>query len=590
MLRQSLATQTLVAALLCGMFVAPARADEPIALRNSWSGNLDFVITGASLATDSDADGKVDAPALPGSASVAGLPADAAVVEAVLYWAATQPPTQCASPDNLDDAVLFTPPGEPAVMVEGECYCSPATGYEVQLCRAEVGGLIGAPAGTYEVDDLDALLDDGDTHQASFALVLVYSAAEVGPRRVGLYDGLLTMVAGANDTETITLGGLDVDDPPQGDLAWYVLEGDVGGGMKEFVEVKGLPGGKVAKLTDAINPPTNPFNRTINTSMPPQTGTIGVDIDRFGISSVLAASDTSLETTYSADLDKYWIAVNVVGVDVFEPSLIPGSFKDWALTGDADGDAAVTPGDEVTYTIHLENSGKAPATLSVDDPIPAQAAAWSPGSLCGGTLVDDPNKFVVTGITVAPKMSCDLTFVVTIAEVPDGSTMDNTAHYDAGEFGVGELPAPTVPIARDGDGDQIFDSVDNCPEVPNPAQEDGDGDGVGDACEPAGTTGEVGSSGPGSTSSAMSTGGSTAADSGTGGLSGSGEPPTSGAPTTGGNPDATTGGSGGSAGETGGGGSVEDGCGCHGGGGAPWFALILLARRRVRSDRRHRGR
>jgi uncharacterized repeat protein (TIGR01451 family) len=571
------------AAVLCNLCGQAARADQPIALKQTWSGNLDFAITGASLATDGNGDGKVDALALPGQASLAGLPPGAKVVDAVLYWAATQPATQCSSPDNLDDAVLFTPPGGAATMVEGTCYCSPATGYEVQLCRADVGALIATPAGTYEVDDLDALVDDGDTHQASFALVLVYSADAVGPRRVGLYDGLVTMVAGGKELEKITLGDLDVDDPPQGDLAWYVLEGDVGGGMKEFVEVKGLPGGKVAKLSD-------PFNRTINTSMPPQTGVIGVDVDRFSISSVLAASDNALEMTYSADLDKYWIAVNVVGVDVFEPSLIPASNKSWALTGDIDGNGVVTPGDEVTYTIHLENTGKAGATLTIDDPIPAQAASWAAGELCGGMQVDDPAKLVVSGIALAPAQACDVTLVVTIADVPDGTVMDNTAHYDAGEFGAGELVAPPVPIARDGDGDGVFDLADNCPEVANAGQEDGDGDGLGDACEAAGSTGEIGSSGPepGTTSGDALT----SAGSATGGGSDSG-PTTGGATTatTGGATTATTGGegsTGGSAGDSGGG-PVEDGCGCSGGAAAPWFALVLLGRRRGRWDRRRRG-
>ncbi|MEZ4403909.1 MAG: thrombospondin type 3 repeat-containing protein [Kofleriaceae bacterium] len=50
---------------------------------------------------------------------------------------------------------------------------------------------------------------------------------------------------------------------------------------------------------------------------------------------------------------------------------------------------------------------------------------------------------------------------------------------DGGDDGV---DAPTAP--DDGDGDGVRDTVDNCPEVANPAQHDEDGDATGDACDP----------------------------------------------------------------------------------------------------------
>ena len=44
-------------------------------------------------------------------------------------------------------------------------------------------------------------------------------------------------------------------------------------------------------------------------------------------------------------------------------------------------------------------------------------------------------------------------------------------------------------VEADGDGDGVFDALDNCPAVTNVDQVDKDDDGVGDACEPPGVSG-----------------------------------------------------------------------------------------------------
>jgi hypothetical protein len=161
-------------------------------------------------------------------------------------------------------------------------------------------------------------------------VVLVYRATALPQRRIGLYDGLLGLVQGGTPTTTLVFDDVKITNPPQGDLTWYALEGDSAVNTGEFVEVKALPGGGVAKLATPINPANNPFNRTINTTMPTQTGVTGVDVDRFSLG-MLAEDDQTLEITYSAGIDKYWIAFNLIGVDVFEP-LFSELDKTWALT------------------------------------------------------------------------------------------------------------------------------------------------------------------------------------------------------------------------------------------------------------------
>lgn len=573
-------------ALLAALAPARAGADEPIELRDTWSGNVDFVITGATLAADTNNDKKVDALAQPGEVTIGALPPGAILKSARLYWAASQAPSMCQDPAKLDKEVSFKAPGAAAELVDADgCYCSVgAASYDMQLCYAEVSEWIDGPSGTYEVGDLDALVMDGDTHNASFALLLIYEADGVGPRRIGLYDGLWTMVESGNAMTTVSLGGLDVDAPPQGDLAWYVLEGDVGGNMDEFVEVSGKPGAKTHTPTDAINPANNPFNQTINTTMPPQTGTIGVDIDRFSISPALTAGDTSVDMTYSADLDKYWIAVNLIGVDVFEPALFPGSGKSWELTADADMNGAPTAGDTVTYTIHLENPGNADALLTISDPIPAEAASWEAGQLCGGALVDKADAFEVEGIALKVDASCDLTFDVVIGEVADQTIMENTAHADLGNGIDNKLVAADAELRRDGDGDGVFDNDDNCPEVENPDQADADDNGVGDACEGGGSTsgggtgGETGTTGESASGTGDSGSGSGGSESA--GSTGGGTSATATGAATSGSGSATAGESGDSAGVD------EDGCGCRSGGGDPAPLLLVVGALALRRRRR----
>lgn len=594
------------------------RADEPLVLRESWAGNVDFLSTGAPLAKDSNNDGKVDVAAQPAMVTIAGgdVPNGAFLLDAFLYWGATRTTDNCQGDAHLDKQVTFTPPGgAPAPVAADVCYCSASPSYDMQLCRAEVTELVTQISGQYAVEDLEALLGNTDTANASFAVVLVYRAPALPQRRIGLYDGLLGLVMGGTQTAKLVFDDLNITTPPQGDLTWYALEGDVAPNQNEFVEVKALPGGGLAKLSDPVNPAGNPFNRTINTTNPAQSGVTGVDIDRFSLAGIVEDGDSTLEITYSAGIDKYWIAFNIVGVDVFEPVFSAASDKTWALTADADGNGEPSPGDTVTYTVHLENSGTAPGTVTLTDEIAAEAASFVLVDDGGGVDMSVGDTVTITDLTLAPMTDTSVVIEIVLADVPDMTPVNNTAVL-TGDGGEVALQAPVLVVRRDGDGDGSFDSEDNCPELANPGQEDGDMNGVGDACEAGGSTGGetdegttsagtgdgTAADGPGdasagetagdsSGSGADEAGASTITATGTGGGSAeggsdTGAGPTGGeAPTSGGDAGGTTQASGGSSsgGETAG--ADDGGCGCRGGGGggaAMLVPLLALARRRRR--------
>ncbi|MCB9750894.1 MAG: DUF11 domain-containing protein [Myxococcales bacterium] len=526
----------------------PALADELPTLLQSWEGGYDFFATGAPLAVDGpDNDEAVDTLNMSAVASVSAddLVPGAEIVAAYLYWGGSIQNNDCGGGGLVDDEVSFAAPGGSAELVAADkCFCSDAgaMAYDMQLCRAEVTDMIDELVGDYTVGEFAALIENGDTHTASFSIVLVYAHEFLKPRRVSLYEGLQTLWLNGTKQIEITLDGLDVDSPPEGDLTWYVLEGDINGSMMERVEVAGAPGGGVLTLSDPINPEANPMNHTINTTTPPQTDAIGVDIDQFDLAGALTQGDNAVKVTYTADLDKFWIAYNIVGVNVYQAVLLTNSSKTWALQDDADQSGDPTPGDTIRYTIHLENTGTAPASATLNDVIPPEAAEWTLVDDGGATDGSTQGELILSELALAPTESVDIVLDVVIADVPEGTEINNTAIFDASPDGdQGELVAPPVVIG----GAAATTTGDAATDTDATSTTDDSGTSTGDS----GTGGDP-SAGP---TTGGSTGGTTSEDTTSGGTDSAAD----------------------SFGDTE---ESESGCGCKSApGGAPGGALALLA-------------
>lgn len=468
---------------------APASADEAMSLRNQWTGNIDFHVTGAPLAVDGpDADTtRVDIllPSADVSVTSADVPVSATLVQVFLYWTGSTVDDGCTGA-MLDRTVDFTAPGASAVSVTADrCACSlaGAASYDVQSCRADVTSLItGAKLGTYTVGGFNARITNSATDNASFALVFIYADSSVAYRTVGLYDGLETM---SNNSRVLTFANVKIGTPAQGKLAWYVAEGDIGGSAGEQVLARSVPTGTLTVLSDAVNPPNNPMNHTVNTVSPPRTDTLGMDLDEFDITSALSSNDTAVEMTYAAGDDKHWLVFNLVGLDIFEARFSAKSSKTATLHVDADGNGVPSVGDTVRYVISLENTGNAPGYPDLTDVIPPQAASWSLVSAGGGTNASTASTLIISDIPVPVGQTSTVVIDVVLADVADNTTITNVANYDARPIGdFGPLTSPTLIIRRDRDGDGIFDTQDNCPDAPNADQRDADGDGKGDVCDP----------------------------------------------------------------------------------------------------------
>ena len=480
-----------VLALVVLLFPATSWADEPITERNAWEGQLDFFMTGVNLAKDTNGDGKPDDSNQPASFDVAqtSIPSTAALEASYLYWGGSLANNDC--PSNQDDEVELTFPGasQPTTITADACFCSDGAGsYDIQMCVANITSeqqAAGSPlTGTFTVDGYTGQWSNGGTDNASTSLVQVFSDVSLDPRRVVLFDGLVELY---QSSESLNLTGFDVDSTPSGDLTYYVLEGEEAGGTTgDNVSVNGQPGAAgPLQLSGPDNPANNLFNRTINTTDPPRTGVTGVDIDQFDITSALTSGDSSLDVDYVTTQDKVWVAVNVVGIDQFDPILTQQSRKDATLQ-DNDGDGEPSPGDVVEYTIHLENTGNEQATTDVTDTIPAEASSWQLVDAAGGTDNSTPVQLRVTNVVVPAGGSADLVLEITIGNTSDETVLSNSASWtEPAEGGdAGSVDAPDLLIRVDSDGDGVYDNDDNCPSLANGRQEDFDNDGLGDVCDP----------------------------------------------------------------------------------------------------------
>ena len=298
-----------------------AKADEPVGLRNTWTGTIDYFATGAPLAVDNGGIvGNVDTSNQPATVTVTtdDLPADVLLAQAYLYWAGTmvQPGAECA--EIGDNEVTFTAPGQSPVSILADVsYCSEAgaSSYDVQLHRADVTHNIGSIVGDYTVEDFTGKWTDDATDNASFSVLLIYQSPTNPYREVSLLDGLETF---NNSSRTISHSTIAIPQPPAGNLTYYVLDGDVGGSAGEGVEV-GSTNAIPIVLTDSVNPSDNPMNHTINTTPVVATDTYGVDLDEFPIDSGLASGDVDIEVLFSSGADKWWLGYFVLGIDAKGP-------------------------------------------------------------------------------------------------------------------------------------------------------------------------------------------------------------------------------------------------------------------------------
>ncbi len=352
---------------LCGaavLFAAlggvSARADTPIALFQSFAGNINFVGTQKTMRTQSN---NGDPCAVVSStttltAALSGIPSSATVLSAQLYWATSTGGTG-------DFSVTFQ--GATVSAPSSRQYASSTigSGFNYTAGGADVTTQVRTTRnGNYTFSGLN--VTTGSPYCASqavvggFALVVIYSDPAETFRVLNLYEGLQYI---QYNSVTLNLSNFKIPTPigsATGRVGHITWEGDAtlsGGG--EDLLFNGV------EMIDATNPTGNQFNSASNINN--DLNSYGIDFDAYVVSSpTIQSGQTTATTVYRSGQDLVLMNAEIIAV----PNV---PVADLAIGMTLDDPLSIGQAKATSYTITVSNNG--PSTESgpivVNDTLPS---------------------------------------------------------------------------------------------------------------------------------------------------------------------------------------------------------------------------
>lgn len=278
-------------------------AGTPVALRESFAGNLSFALTGGSFRTQNNGNGNQGCRITDASSNdLSGIPSGAVIRKAYLYWA--------GSNANIDPQVNLNATPINADRTYFEDWDANRRFYSGVADITSTISTFGNR--NYRVTGLD--IDNSDTYCNSetvlggWAIAVIYEDASEDFRVLNLYEGFQPF---QNNSLTLIPDNFKLPSNPSGKHAHITWEGDstLGGTNTEFLEFEGNT------LSDSSNPIHNQFNSRSNVlGLNNSNWTYGVDIDEYDITSYLTPGATQVSTTYSAGQDLVLLSAEIVSV------------------------------------------------------------------------------------------------------------------------------------------------------------------------------------------------------------------------------------------------------------------------------------
>jgi uncharacterized repeat protein (TIGR01451 family)/fimbrial isopeptide formation D2 family protein len=340
-----------------------------------FTGNINFVATGGSLRTQSNA-GDSCAVGASSSQALTGIPAGASIVAAYLYWGGS---------GAVDANVTLNGSGVAAQRTFTATFDNNGTNMPYFGAFADVTSRISGN-GTLTFSGLtvntSATFCNSSAVAAGWSVIAVYGSATERLRAVNVFDGLQYFRGSA-----LTLNPDGFRIPPaniDGRMAIVALEGDPGNStpLNGFSEALSFNGTAVDDgiVVAGSDPATQPYDGTVN-SLGSATA-YGVDVDTFDVSARLSPGQMSATTQFSAGGDLVLLLAQVVSA-TSEPVV------DLSLTKTHSGD--FTFGQNGSYTLTVANvagNQREDNTVVVTDTLPAGLTyvdGTGTGWTCGAT-------------------------------------------------------------------------------------------------------------------------------------------------------------------------------------------------------------
>ena len=337
-------------------------------LTETLTGPIDYVVTGGTLRTQSNSGNFCDV-GNSNTAALSGIPAGAEIEKAILFWTgsgATDNQVTLTSP--LAGTNNISVPTGDMLIVNADF--PPETYFHG---TADITGIVQTQGnGNYTFSNLTVATGAEyctfATVLSGWSMVVFYSDASISRNNVfQLYNGFHSSQRGGFD---FTLDNILVSSDPVSSFTTFIWEGDpdLGGTSGGFTESLRFEG---SLLSDSFNPSTNPYNSSsgiLNSS-----ASYGVDLERFDVSALTTPGATQINARVESGQDYVFLSTVILGVSTRAADL---------EVVEAVSNATPTVGEQITYTITVENKG-------TDDTTGVQVANSLPGEV---TYISDDSS------------------------------------------------------------------------------------------------------------------------------------------------------------------------------------------------------